>query len=417
MRAALAAAAIAAIAIAVVLAVRSGSSPSVAVDAGVAREVARGTAADPPRPRDQGPDWRRDLPALAPVVDRVRLEKDEACLGEQILVSVDAHTDNHGEDAFLHGAIDGHAGLTVPVVVQKRADGTVARPQIVIEGRGGAAPVVIEGPEVKIASCSVDYRVLIATRERTNTVDEYDLQAEVAAGAYAAPFTPVTYRWSFGDGATAETTAATATHGYGARPQDRLYSDFVVGVEAVDAAGKVARGRITLSLRNPAFEQLARTGEVLLLAEITPRFGEVGPDGAIRQQVRVWHHQAGVVALDSVTVQTIHRDGSPAPEPEEQDPGAAIGIDAVPPDGVTFELALDAAQVAKVASRVVRLHGYDAHGHVAVGTVVQLTQPGIDPPLEEDRGPPPIAPEDDPTDPGGPRRPSGPEGAADDRGR
>ncbi|HKP62537.1 MAG TPA: PKD domain-containing protein [Polyangiales bacterium] len=58
------------------------------------------------------------------------------------------------------------------------------------------------------------------------------------------------YSWSFGDGASDETSEPVATHSYALREQTRTLSSYLVSVTARDARGRQAEGRATISLQN-----------------------------------------------------------------------------------------------------------------------------------------------------------------------
>ena len=92
------------------------------------------------------------------------------------------------------------------------------------------------------------------------------------------------------------------SHDYERRVQDSLYSYFVVRVDVRDAAGELLTGRTTLPLINQAFEAFARKGIVQLLIGLDPRFPDLGPDGRVVQNVRLWHTRAEPVTIDAAAL-------------------------------------------------------------------------------------------------------------------
>jgi hypothetical protein len=271
--------------------------------------VAPTTFGAAPPASQQGPFDPRAVPAFfgnepAPVIDSITVEKPEVCEGEENLITVRAHTVN-GTDAFLHYLISDQTGQQVPLKswITNRKN---LPPRIVtVFGRGNAATTV-QLPAFLVKDCQPYRSLVVRHRARPNTEAEYDFFAFVTElgskrDQRAEPFKPVQYQWSFGDGTTATTTVPVVTHSFEHRPQDTLYSQFLIGVEASSAKGEKLMGRMSFQLMNHVFEDLSKKGVLRLLFALEPRFPEI-KDGKVTHRVRAWHTRPDPVAITKVTV-------------------------------------------------------------------------------------------------------------------
>ena len=208
------------------------------------------------------------------------------------------------------------------------------------------------------------------------------------------PFVPVSFAWTFGDGEAATTTGPVVSHDYERRPQDALYSYFVVRVDARNADGQVLTGRTTLPLINPAFEAFAQKGVVQLLVAVDPRFPELGPDGRVVQNVRLWHTRGEPVTIDAAAVTRYFEGASGETPPQAIDVAGLLGTTTVPPgkDGITTSVTLDTITDPGVFSVTYRLSGHSPDGHPVMGSFSVMrppptptasnSQPVVDPELK-----------------------------------
>ena len=321
-----------------------------------------------------------------PIVDQVILEKTEVCAGEENLVTVKAHTPN-GTDPYLHYMIDGQLGQAVPVrMFQNGKDDRVAgNHQITVFGRGNTS-VTVPIPNYRVKDCQPARIVNIETRVRANSWAYFDLQAKIVlmpplhADRYlVAPkdFVPVSYVWKFGDGETATTTAPIVSHDYEGRPQDALYSYFVVGVEARGKDGEVVAGRTSLALLNPAFEALAVKGVVALMISLDPRFPELGSDGRVTQKVRVWHHRPGPVTILRAWRTKYFEAAAGESKPEVVDVASVLGTATIPAgrDGITTTAVLDTNTEPDVHVITYRFEGTSQEGYPVGGSFSVMVPP------------------------------------------
>ncbi len=324
-------------------------------------------------------------PEPAPVIDEVTVEKPEVCSGEENLVTVRAHTVN-GTNEFLHYAVDGALGSAVPLRLLLGPDGRVEGQHVVsVFGRGNVA-VTVPVPEYKVKDCQPERVVVLESHVRANTWSDFDFLAKlvtlpplpgVRSEGSHKPFAPVSFAWTFGDGDAATTTGPVVSHDYERRPQEALYSQFAVRVDARNADGDVLTGRTTLPLINPAFEAFAQKGIVALLVALDPRFPELGPDGRVVQNVRLWHTRRETVTIDGAAVTRYFEGASGEAQPQAVDVAGLLGTTVIPPgkDGITTSVTLDTLADPGVFSMTYRLSGHTPDGHPVMGSFSVMRPP------------------------------------------
>jgi hypothetical protein len=222
-------------------------------------------------------------------------------------------------------------------------------------------------------------------RVRPNTWSEFEFHATVTTAVPSRierrpvePFHPQVFRWAFGDGATLATADPHATHNFEARAQDRLYSQFLVTVEAVGRDGKVIRARRSLELLNPAFEALAYKGIVQLLVELNPRFPVLSEGGVVTQGVRLSHTQPAAVEITKVRVVKQYVDGAGRAPTEFPDVTSVLGATSVPAGhGLDLEVALDTRLEPETFSRDYYLEGKTSDGRPVRGSFSVMKPPAL----------------------------------------
>ncbi|MCA9679004.1 MAG: hypothetical protein KC464_28495, partial [Myxococcales bacterium] len=309
-----------------------------------------------------------------PVIDEIVLEKTEVCEGEENLVTVEAHTPGHVDDAYLHGVVAGQPGLAVPVVTFRTRDGEVPPRQILVFGRGDE-PTVVPLPAFEVKDCVAPRRITIDYRLRANTEAEFDLVAKLVDLGAATPFHAASYRWDFGDGATAVTREAWTTHSYEDRRQDQeLYAKRVVRVEAIGDDGERVVGRQTFVMQNAAFANLVYAGVVSLSVRLTPRFPEVGDDGVVRQGIHLWHARDRAVRISRVIERRNFLDGRD-PVDHEIDAVGLLGTTSIPPAGIDLVATLDTGAEPELASLQYFLEGESVEGIPVRGAFPVMVPP------------------------------------------
>ena len=328
-----------------------------------ARQGAAAAARPPPDPR-------------APVVDAVDVEKAEVCEGEENLVSVRAHAAG-GDDAWLHYTVGGEAGARVPLRAWLGRDGAAPRQEVTVFGEDNVATRVTVPPYV-VKPCRPDRMVRVTARLLPNSIEERELTAEVLTRRGAPGFVARRWRWSFGDGATAETRGPVAVHDYAARPQRTAWAQLLAEVEVEGEDGERVKGRLALQLPNPAFDA-RRRGVVALFAQPSPRFpAERGPDHLVEQGFRLWHAEDRPVQLTRVIVRRLRRgDGAGrAAAVTEVSPASVLGAAQVPPGrGVEIRLAHAFGDDPELRGIVWELEGIGADGTPARGELTLLRPP------------------------------------------
>jgi hypothetical protein len=196
-------------------------------------------------------------------------------------------------------------------------------------------------------------------------------------GSTAPSFRPRRFLWSFGDGAHEESREPHRTHSFADRPQDTLYTQFMIKVEAVGEDGRALEGRHSVELLNPAFEAFAYKGTVLLFADLEPRFPVLSPSGVVDQGVRLWHTRPDVVAIGKVTVTTRRLDGQRSP-PSFPQVSSVLGATVVPPGrGLELHAVLDTRSEPDTLSRDYSLEGQTQDGHPVRGAFSVMKPPTL----------------------------------------
>jgi hypothetical protein len=313
----------------------------------------------------------------SPVFDQVSVEKDEVCEGEENLITVHAHTTD-GNDAFLHYTVAGEAGSQVPVRAFIGRDGNAPAQYAVAFSKDNVA-TRIELPPYRVKNCRPARILVVTARMLPNSVGERELTATVQA-LDGAPFVPVGYEWSFGDGETGVTSGPVAVHDYSALPQRSAFSDLLVKVKAFDGTGQTVEGRLPLHVRNIAFASRLR-GMATIFAAPVPRFPQVGPDGNVRQRFRLWHAEEGPVQIAGATLTRFFlpaSDGRPpgAPATVALDHTRVLQHAGIPPGAFVEEmLEYDFAADASVYAVTFAVQGVTASGMQARGELAIVKPP------------------------------------------
>ena len=316
-------------------------------------------------------------PVAPPVFDRVEVEKEEVCEGEENLISVRAHTSD-GNDAHLHYTVAGEAGVRVPVRAFLGRDGK-APPQYAVAFSKDNVATRIELPPYRVKSCRPARILIITMRMLPNSAAEREFTAAIRT-LDGAPFTPAWYEWSFGDDTFDATPGPVTVHDYSRSPQRTAFTDLLVKVKAIDGSGQSVEGRYPLHIRNIAFAARQR-GLVAIFAEPVPRFPTLGPDGVVRQKFRIWHAEDVRVELTGATMSRLLLPSSsgsapPAPEAVAVDHARLLQHRDIPP-GVVREESLQYDFGADAGSYAVtyEIQGVTPAGMQARGSLTLLRPP------------------------------------------
>lgn len=301
-------------------------------------------ANDQPAPNRLPPQAKGPKPQ-APIIDDVTIEKTEVCEGEENLVSVKAHTPGHRDDPYLRILVMGHGGSSVPLRAYLNEDGSQPVFWVTVYGRQSTLAKK-KIPFFRVKKCRLPNRLAIYERALPNTRDSRELWVKVLNHDPSKPFKPVRYIWNFGDGSKQQTTTVPlVTHDYKTRIQDSAWSNFLVTVTAISASGAKLMGRRSLQIKNFAFDFYSRTGTILLLTELSPRYPKLNAQGVSEQRVLIWHYHRTPVTITRVTTQTYMdpKEGYPAdqPTPEEVSVTSVLGTRTIPPEGIETSVRLD----------------------------------------------------------------------------
>ncbi|HVE85336.1 MAG TPA: hypothetical protein VND93_20930, partial [Myxococcales bacterium] len=167
-----------------------------------------------------------------------------------------------------------------------------------------------------------------------------------------------------------------AEHSFESRPQNQMYSHFLVQVTAYGEGGESVTGRAALQLLNPAYEDLATKGVVSLMVQLTPRFPELGDDGVVRQKVRLFHFRDKPVYIHNAVVFRHRGDPTAGAPPSQEDPFALLGGNIVPPGhGIDFEVRLDTKKDPDLFSLEYVVEGKDSESMPARGSFSVMRPP------------------------------------------
>jgi len=317
---------------------------------------------------------RRPSEPIAPIIDEIIVEKPEVCEGEENLITVKAHTVD-GTDPYLHAAIGGGRGMSVPLKTYLR-DGQPMRNVISVFGKNNIATVVDVPPYV-VKPCKPERVVNVLYRGLSNRIDEFEFFAKVSESDKGnKPFNPRRYLWDFGDGKTEETISAFTSHAYRHdEPQKGLYTMRLVKVEVFGEGEDSVIGRTSLQLFNEAYEHLKKFDVIALMSQGTPRFPTLDKDGWVRQKFEVWHYYDQPVEIQKLVV--IRQDTSGRRTAEtEADLATTLNETEIPvAKSIDVELTLDTKRHSDVVALVYRLEGTSADGKRAVGEISVMVPP------------------------------------------
>jgi hypothetical protein len=186
-----------------------------------------------------------------PIIERVRVDKLEVCLGEENFAHPDVHTVD-GTDADLRISLAGtgflgrgSTGGKLPFRFLKPMDPT-AMPVVIVEGPNGTHAEQ-RLPYIKVKDCTAAPPLRLEGQQVPNRGP--DVFAFQVTGAPAGSVV----QWDFGDGSRASTTEPRVEHDFHDRRQRTRFSEFLVTAHATDPAGQTTSGSTTIELFNRAY--------------------------------------------------------------------------------------------------------------------------------------------------------------------
>lgn len=318
-------------------------------------------------------------PTSAPIIDEIVVEKPAPCVGEETLVTVRAHTPD-ANDAELHYLIGTGTGQSVPLRAWLDERGQPPEFQVTVFGKGNtatSAPV----PPLRVQPCQVGMFAVIAHRALPNRWGSFAFRAELRQQQSGGPAKSVAlsarrYHWTFGDGSEEQTDTPEVTHSYEERPQQTLYSQFLVRVEVVTRDGRTLVARDALQLVNPAYESWTRKGIVSLMVALDPPFPVLSAAGRVEQGVRLRHYRPEPVTIESVQAVRYYADGAGQSPAQSVDVPSLLGTDRIPAGrGLDLHVTLDPQAEPDVLSVTYYLKGKSADGHPVVGSFSVMRPP------------------------------------------
>jgi hypothetical protein len=317
--------------------------------------------------------------ANAPLIDEIVVEKPEPCVGEETLVSVRAHTPDDS-DAELHYLIGTGTGQSVPLRAWLDEQGQAPTFQVTVFGKDNvatSAPV----PALRVQPCRVGTFVVITHRALPNRWGSFEFRAQLRQQQPSGPAKPAAlearrYLWTFGDGNQEETDSAQVTHSYEERPQQTLYSQFLVRVEVATRDGRTLTARDALQLQNPAYESWTRKGIVSLMVALDPPFPVLSEAGRVEQGVRLRHYRPEPVTIESIQAVRYYSAGAGQSPPQNVDVASLLGTDSIPAGrGLELHVTLDAQAEPDVLSVTYYLKGKSADAQPVVGSFSVMRPP------------------------------------------
>ena len=185
----------------------------------------------------------------ADLIADVSVDRPRVCSGESFLVSIRGKPENARSSlpiAELNFNIDGTFGNDIALT-----PGAPGIEQYTVVASNGVDKIEhrafsVEVLPIDAQECVQRPIVTLAVERAKHAAD----QIVARAVAHRGLDQPIHYAWSFGDGASLETSEPIATHDYALRDQSRTLSSYLVSVDATDARGRHAEGRATIHLMN-----------------------------------------------------------------------------------------------------------------------------------------------------------------------
>jgi len=315
------------------------------------------------------PDAFREPEAEPPIIDQISVEKDEVCEGEENLITVKAHTKDPRDMGYLRYYIAGEVGPQVAIKSYLRDhDGLPGHTRTIqVVGRSNATTTVDVPTTFTVKDCRAPHALIVSFRAMLNTSDEFQFFATVMDVSPKDRFKPTRFVWKFGDDQVDESNSPVTTHRYESLADDRLYSSFLVTVEAYDKNDRKLVGRLPVNVLNPEFENLQYKGLLVLSYSMNPRFPTIDANGVVEQKVRIWHNRPLPVTLRKATIvrQLANSEGSL--QPIEVDPSSLLGTVQITSDGIEVPFRFDT----KSNERVINID-YEFTGDSAEGFPVAL---------------------------------------------
>lgn len=319
----------------------------------------------PVEPAAAAEPYRFSPPAPAPtgegpIIDKILVDQQEVCEGEENLVTVRAHASDPKETVHLTAIIDGHEGMVVPVIARIPKDGSEWPKVVVMDRQKRVAEADV--PFFTVRPCKPERRMEIVYGLRQNTPAEYELEARIINVKASEPFVGASYFWDFGDGNTETTSTPFVVHDYSRRPQLSSKSYMLVRVEARSTTDELVLGHRSIRLINTEYENLENAGIVTLVVQLNPRFPQLDSDGGVTQGVTLWHHSPTPVTI--TRVQARRNFTLPGVAPQVRDVGvkSVLGTNVIPPAGISFKVRLDRSHEKDVFSIDYLLDGHTADG-------------------------------------------------------
>jgi hypothetical protein len=322
----------------------------------------------------------RDVPA--PVIDAIRVEKQEVCAGEENLVTIEAHSPD-GDDSFLHASVAGIMGMKVPIRIMPNPDGTYQMPRIGVFGRENVMTEA-EVPAFKVKPCAPFRTLVVAASLMPNAPNRFEVWVRLIEVSNEGPrasrhFQPVRYHWDFGDGHREVSNAARIEHEFAVKDRT-LYPSSLISVDAFNSAGEKVNGRYSLTLLNTEYQNLKERGIVTLLATGAPRYPELDAAGVVRQTFRLRHAHSGTVRITKVTkVRHFRARSALAPPPEDDvEETKELPLGSVPDQaGTVIPVTLNTEAEPELVAVTYRVDGITEDGLPARGSFSIMRPPGL----------------------------------------
>ncbi len=305
-------------------------------------------------------------PDVGVEIDAIDVDKQQACKGEEITVSVRARATERDGGRFLSYGVMGHPDSVGPRFTLRLEESlAVDWMRVFVRGRRGAAVKAV--PPVVVKDCETPDVVTIDVQRKPEMMDRAWLTARLAqrgATAEASPLRPVEYRWTFDDGTTQTTQTPDVEHNFENRRQNVAHAYYFVSVEARDTNGRTARGSRSLRFVNLGFRPLIHDKQVVVFSAIDPR-------AAGGEKVWLYHGHDEAVRIDRIIVNDIIRGangGDVTVATNGHDAMTLLGFAEIPPGKSIATRDLAALRPAEAGKqRVVEITGHTASGHTARG--------------------------------------------------
>ncbi|MBN1960208.1 MAG: hypothetical protein JW841_04620 [Deltaproteobacteria bacterium] len=175
-----------------------------------------------------------------PLIANIQTDRTEACIGDDVLVTVIALEPDPRLEVYVDGALGNPRVVTVSSIGVQKVGVTVSLGPNVRD---------FSSVEFKGIDCGEQSTLDLSYRFSTDRADTVIFNASVNK---IEP-SEILYLWDFGEGTTITTTSGMVEKSYAMRDQNKAMTTFIASVTATIATGQSLQKRISVALKNLSF--------------------------------------------------------------------------------------------------------------------------------------------------------------------